>query len=370
MKMRKILTLAIAFAILVACNNKPEGYTIEGTISGDIKDSTQVFLKKLDERRQPVNIDTALIKKGKFVFNGVANELELQFLFIDKVNGYIPFISENGEIEINAQKDSLTFAEIKGTVQNDFYSKYTSKMSVLTNKYASINKDSRNAVNSGDTATAEALKDELDELIEEKTDFEINFIKEHPNALISAFILQSALASKSLTQDEVSNMYDALAPEIKATKPGKSITEILEKDKATKIGVKAPNFSAPTPTGEKLALHDVLGKVTVIDFWAAWCKPCRAENPNVVKMYNKYHEKGLNILGVSFDKDANAWKKAIEDDGLTWNHVSNVQYFDEIAKLYNIRAIPATYILDENGIIVAKNLRGAALEEKVASMLQ
>jgi len=214
------------------------------------------------------------------------------------------------------------------------------------------------------------LKDELDELIEEKTDFEINFIKEHPNALISAFILQSALASKSLTQDEVSNMYDALAPEIKATKPGKSITEILEKDKATKIGVKAPNFSAPTPTGEKLALHDVLGKVTVIDFWAAWCKPCRAENPNVVKMYNKYHEKGLNILGVSFDKDANAWKKAIEDDGLTWNHVSNVQYFDEIAKLYNIRAIPATYILDENGIIVAKNLRGAALEEKVASMLQ
>lgn len=113
-----------------------------------------------------------------------------------------------------------------------------------------------------------------------------------------------------------------------------------------------------------------MGKVTIVDFWAAWCKPCRAENPNVVKVYNKYKDQGLSILGVSLDRSEEAWKKAIEEDGLTWNHVSNVQYFDEIAALYNVNAIPATFILDENGVIVAKNLRGEALEEKIGELLQ
>ncbi|MBT8296773.1 MAG: TlpA family protein disulfide reductase, partial [Maribacter sp.] len=129
-------------------------------------------------------------------------------------------------------------------------------------------------------------------------------------------------------------------------------------------------FSAPTPTGEILALNDIKGKATLIDFWAAWCRPCRAENPNVLKVYNKYHDKGLNIIGVSLDKTAEAWKKAIKDDGLIWHQVSNTAYFnDAIAKMYNVDAIPAAFLLDENGVIVAKNLRGPALEAKVAELL-
>jgi thiol-disulfide isomerase/thioredoxin len=114
-----------------------------------------------------------------------------------------------------------------------------------------------------------------------------------------------------------------------------------------------------------------MGKVTLIDFWAAWCKPCRAENPNVVSAYKKYHDKGLNIIGVSLDRSAEDWKKAIADDGLIWNQVSHVAYFeDPIAKLYGVDAIPAAFLLDENGVIVAKNLRGSQLEEKVAELLQ
>jgi thiol-disulfide isomerase/thioredoxin len=112
-----------------------------------------------------------------------------------------------------------------------------------------------------------------------------------------------------------------------------------------------------------------LGKVTLVDFWAAWCRPCRAENPNIVKVYSKYKDKGLSVLGVSLDRNANDWINAIEQDGLTWHHVSNVRYFDEIAELYNVRAIPASFILDENGVIVAKNLRGPALEAKIAELL-
>ena len=133
----------------------------------------------------------------------------------------------------------------------------------------------------------------------------------------------------------------------------------------------APDFSAPDPNGNQIALSDVKGKLTLIDFWAAWCKPCRAENPNVVRVYEKYHDKGLNIIGVSLDRKAEAWKKAIIDDKLVWNQVSNLAYFnDEVAKLYNVNAIPAAFLIDANGVIVAKNLRGPALETKVAEMLQ
>ena len=165
-------------------------------------------------------------------------------------------------------------------------------------------------------------------------------------------------------------MYEALTPEIKETSAGKQIKTKLDNGAKTSIGSKAPNFSAPSPSGEEIALNEVLGKATILDFWAAWCKPCRAENPNVVRVYNQYKDKGLSILGVSLDRRAEDWKKAIQDDGLEWHHVSNVQYFDEIAALYNVTAIPATFILDENGVIVAKNLRGPALEAKISEMLQ
>ena len=144
-----------------------------------------------------------------------------------------------------------------------------------------------------------------------------------------------------------------------------------EKGKSTAIGATAPDFSGPTPEGKELSLKEAMGKVTIIDFWAAWCKPCRVENPNVVKIYNKYHSKGLNIIGVSLDRKEEDWKKAIADDNLSWNHISSLDYFnDAVAKLYNVEAIPATFILDENGVIIAKNLRGDELESKISELLQ
>src|SRR5690606_7847244 len=145
-----------------------------------------------------------------------------------------------------------------------------------------------------------------------------------------------------------------------------------DKMKSTEIGAVAPGFSAPTPDGDLLALSDVTSKskLTLVDFWAAWCRPCRMENPNIVSVYEKYKDKGFNVLGVSLDNKAEDWKRAIEADGLLWNHISNLQRFqDPIARLYNINAIPAAFLLDENGVIVARDLRGPALEEKVAELL-
>nr|WP_281170227.1 TlpA disulfide reductase family protein [Flavobacterium soli] len=133
----------------------------------------------------------------------------------------------------------------------------------------------------------------------------------------------------------------------------------------------APDFAAPDTNGKKISLKQSLGKITIIDFWASWCGPCRKENPNVVALYNELHSKGLNIIGVSLDTNANKWKEAIAKDKLTWVQISNLQgWEDPIAKQYGIEGIPATLLLDASGKIIAKDLRGEELKAKVASLLK
>jgi len=147
---------------------------------------------------------------------------------------------------------------------------------------------------------------------------------------------------------------------------------MLDSMTSVNIGSVAPDFSAPSPDGKMISLKESMGKVTLIDFWASWCGPCRQENPNVVALYNEFHDKGLNIIGVSLDKegDAQKWKDAIAKDGLTWNHISNLKHWKEpIAEQYNVKSIPATFLLDASGKIVAKDLRGEELKAKVKELL-
>ncbi|MFS4468232.1 redoxin domain-containing protein [Maribacter sp. 2210JD10-5] len=373
--MRNLVSSLMVVLLLAGCNSNPEGFTIEGNLRGELEEGTMVFLKKIGDNNQPIEVDTASLTGGKFTFTGTAPSPELHYIFLDKSQGYTAVILENGTIEFNAQKDSLGFATVEGTLQNDIFAKYMKQSRELSQQAQSIQEDMKNAMGSAEQTTA--LRDEMKELQEEYKTFELDYIKNNPNALISALLLDRALATKAIATDEVKAMYDSLTPEIQNSKPGKRILENLEKmkkveeaEKKTSIGAKAPNFSGPNPEGGTTALSDVLGKATLIDFWAAWCRPCRAENPNVLAVYNKYHDKGLNIIGVSLDKTEDAWKKAISDDGLPWNQVSNLSYFnDEIAQLYGVNAIPAAFLLDENGVIVAKNLRGPDLEAKVAELL-
>ncbi|GGW26192.1 TlpA disulfide reductase family protein [Arenibacter certesii] len=375
--MKKLFLSLSVIVGLVACNNKPEGYVLNGSLSGDVEDGTQVFIRKINENNQPFDIDTTTVQNGKFSVAGTAESPDLIYVFVDNVQGYTPLVADNGTIELTAHKDSLNFAKVKGTVQNDIFFKYLDNSRSLSDKAMSIQQDLQEASMAGNEATIKSLQDEFGELQEEYKNFELQFIKDNPNGLISALLIDKALNGRIIESAEAQEMYDALTPEIKETVPGKQIATSLtaakareEKGKSTSIGAVAPDFSGPTPDGGEISLKEAMGKVTIIDFWAAWCKPCRVENPNVVRVYNKYHEKGLNIIGVSLDRKEEDWKKAIADDNLTWSHISSLDYFDDaIAKLYNVDAIPATFILDENGVIIAKNLRGPALEEKISELL-
>lgn len=363
---------------LSSCNQSKDGYTINGSLRGDLEDGTQVFLKTIGEGNQPIEVDTTTISQGKFEFSGVAEKPELYYIFVDKAQGYTAVILENGDIDFEASIDSLGFADIGGTPQNDFFANYMEESRKISLQAKSIQEDLQRATTSGGSPeNIAALRDEMQELTEEYQGFETKFVSENPNALISALLLERSISTKTIESSKAQELYDTFSAEIKDSKPGQRILDLLERlkaseeaDKNTSIGATAPNFSGPNPNGETLELKKLLGKATLVDFWAAWCRPCRAENPNIVSVYKKYHDKGLNIVGVSLDRTADAWKKAIEDDGLEWNHISNIAYFDDaIAKLYNVDAIPAAFLLDENGVIVAKNLRGPALEEKVAELL-
>jgi peroxiredoxin len=203
----------------------------------------------------------------------------------------------------------------------------------------------------------------------------MNFIKKNPDAYLSVLLLENFLMRQNLPMDEIKGYFNKIDKSLLKTKSAKNIKKIMDEmagASAAKIevGSKAPDFAANNPEGKKISLAESLGKVTIIDFWASWCGPCRAENPNVVALYKELHAKGLNIIGISLDKDAAKWKEAIAKDGLVWPQISNLKYWSEpIAKQYNIESIPATFILDANGTVVAKDLRGAELKAKVTELL-
>tara|TARA_B100000886_G_C20350568_1_gene460679 strand:- start:314 stop:1009 length:696 start_codon:yes stop_codon:yes gene_type:complete len=227
------------------------------------------------------------------------------------------------------------------------------------------------ANNLGDDILVADLQEQAKLLQQKFFDFQKNFIRENINSYISVLILEGFAVSKTLPMDSLKLFYSGLTERIKKSSSGNNIESILFPPvMPTDVGQIAPMFSGPNPRGEILQLKDLMGKITLIDFWAAWCRPCRIENPNLVKLYKEMNSKGLEIVGVSLDRDMNSWRKAIEDDGLIWSQISNLQFWqDPIAKLYNISAIPAAFLIDSEGRILAKNLRGETLKEKVKELL-
>lgn len=383
--MQKIITILLVGVLLYSCKTEKneeilrDTYLVMGEAPG-VYNGIRAYLQTSDQRGRKVNIDTAIVMNEQFKFEGKIDTPQLWNLTINSVTGDFPLIIENKKITIKIDKDNINKTKVSGTKANDDLMALNAEIESYKTKTTALNNKIRN---SSDPAEKSKLAKEFTELTREMRGLPLEFAKTNTSSLYALVVLDNLLKNKDADIENLSSIYNGLDESIKTSKLGANINSriaTIKKEKeltsATEIGKLAPDFTAPTPDGKSLNLKQSLGKATIVDFWAAWCGPCRRENPNVVNIYNKYHDKGLEIIGVSLDGNGRqqdpkaAWIKAIEQDKLTWNHVSNLKYFnDPVSRAYNIRSIPATFILDENGIIVAKNLRGAALEAQIAKML-
>ena len=228
-----------------------------------------------------------------------------------------------------------------------------------------------------DTVAMNSLRKQYELIQKDITDYTFDYPKTHSKSYISVLIVQAMFNNSKFKVKEIETIYNTLDESLKKTKPGKKVKENIDNLKKQMnakakiaVGIVAPDFKAPTPDGKLVSLKESLGKVTLIDFWASWCQPCRQENPNVVALYAELHSKGLNIISVSLDNDATKWKEAIAKDKLTWTNVSNLkQMKDPIAEQYGIQQIPTTFLLDATGKIVAIDLRGDGLKAKINELL-
>ncbi len=373
--MKKIALLA-TIVLLAACEKKEKGYSISADVA-DFEDGTVVYVNTINQSNRPTVIDSTTIQQNKFqiALPPVENS-DFNFLTFKNVPGNVLFIAEDYPLSMTIHKDSLRSSIIKGGVENELFFTYLNKVKAFGEEKIELNNQYQIASKLNETEKAKGIIAKRQELNKKEIEFRKGYVDQNANSLVSVIALGDLMNLKIINVKEAKEKYAALNDTLRTSRLGKNLDRMIasalavSNQKRVDIGSKAEDFTAPTPEGKSLSLKQSMGKITIVDFWASWCKPCRMENPNVVRVYNKYHKKGLNIIGVSLDKKQASWTKAIADDNLQWNHVSNLQFWqDPIARAYGVRSIPATFILDETGNVIAKNLRGPALEEKISELL-
>lgn len=369
--MSKLLTFGLGVLVtisFISCG-KENGNVLKGSIDG-VEDGTQVFISELGKGYMTEVVDSTEIKNGEFTVDLPESPIQtLSILSINGVNGSFQFINEDTPLAAELYKDSLQASAISGGPANELFLAYRDKLAKGNRKVMNA-ADALSHDEMNDMDARQSIQDLQLQIEQDISEFRKESIEEHPDLLPSLLMLFDMEQTRMVPQPEMKKLYDKLSPQIKDYFMGEEMGQRLEQASALAVGAKAPSFKAETPEGEELALEDALGEYTLVDFWAAWCVPCRKENPNIVKVYNKYHEKGFNVLGVSLDKTRDDWLGAIQKDGLKWNQISNLRFWnDPIAKQYNIKAIPANFLLDKEGVIVARDLRGPNLEKKIGELL-
>ena len=372
--MKKIFpALAVSGLLLIgACHindsattqqtKKDISYAIIGKVTG--QDSGIIYII----HRQTGKTDSALLDHGFFKFSGKADTAE--FCRISLNDQLKSFFLENGKISMLITKDSVKQAQITGTPLQDEFNYFQNQLSKhLTNKTAEL----ENAYDEANKKKNQKAVDSLDKAFEaldvQQKQLVIEYAKSHPGSILSAFeIYANFLYNFRLGQ--LDSAYQLLDPITRVSYFGKQIQNTIAKTKLTSVGSPAPDFSNNDANGKPISLSSFKGDYVLLDFWASWCGPCRRENPAIVKAYQQFHNKGFNIFGVSLDDTKADWLAAIKKDGLSWTQVSELKGWDaDVVSLYGIKAIPMNFLLDKNGVIIARGLRGDELSAELQKLL-
>lgn len=351
--MKKILFIALCLPLFAVAQSKTKGakkaksFQISGAISG-FPDSTLVDFMN---GSNGTPISSTYIKDGKFSFTGTMEVPEFRLLSFEKnQQQMIPIFLDNSNVTVTGSRDAWDNIVIKGSGSHDDFVAF----STIFKPYEHLFNPNAQGSDEENKAASEALE---------------NFVKKNKGSYITPIAI---IRNYQLNEDgeKMAELYGMLKPEVKETAFGKYIEGQLGDVNRFPIGKPMEDFSQADTSGKQIKLSDFKGKYVLVDFWASWCGPCRVENPNVVKVFEKYKDKNFTVFGVSLDKSRDPWIAAIYKDHLTWPHVSDLKgWNNEVAVKFHITSIPQNLLLDPNGNVIAKNLRGEALAAKLASIL-
>jgi peroxiredoxin len=374
--MKKLFTIVFCTAILFACNN--ENQKGKFTVSGELKNAPdqKLYLEELYfSEKDPVILDTAEIKNGRFTISALAPEQGLYRLRLEKTDAPFIFINDNPSINVTADYNQLSLETIVfNSSANQLLRKFITNINTRRKTLEEKTTGLQQYLNPVETDSMYAvLKKEVSAQETAYKNYIIQYLDTTSNAVMAMFSL-------GYTRDiEPDQLEKTVAGLTKRFPNNQSITTIVAQynqmiaqyKAKPSDGKLAPDINMADTSGKPFALSMLRGKYVLVDFWASWCGPCRGENPNVVKAYNKFKDKNFTILGVSLDKDKASWVKAIKDDNLTWYHISDLKYWNSAAvALYGFDGIPYNVLVNPEGQIVGSNLRGEALEMKLGELIK
>ncbi|WP_367868279.1 redoxin domain-containing protein [Pedobacter sp. WC2423] len=369
----------LPFAVVMICSGA-QSFAQNGKylLKGNIPVASGKIYLEHELNGNPVKIDSAQVVNGKFVFKGSVKSPDFYSLTTKGLKYPIQFILENSAITVTKPADSLASAEIKGSSAQEVYQSFykgpwkeiTAIAGGIYNRLDKAEKAAKTAGTKVDSLTRAGFDKEF-AVLDKKNQIAVKaYISQHSSSAGAAAIIYDRFISYP-NFPVARELFAGLTEEARQSAIGELITKALATDAKTAKGKAAPAISMTNKDGKIVHLSDFKGKYVLIDFWASWCGPCRKENPNVVAAYKKYHDKGFEILGISLDSKKEAWLKAIEADGLIWTHVSELKgWQNSAAKEYGVRAVPASFLIDPNGNVVGKDLRGEELNQTLAQLFK
>lgn len=358
--MKKFLVLLTFFPAVLFAQTETKGFTISGNISGVADGKVQIVT--MSEEHAVIASDS--IKNGVFNVKGSIPEPGLYFIVLSNEQPQYIYL-ENNPITISGAKADIKNIKIEGSQSHlDFvaFNKIFNPLIAELNGFAAlIQKET-------DESKKEEIFHKYDSVVAKVNSEVGNFVASRKSSYVSAFLL--SVSAQVLGDPTVlEQRYNMLSEEVRNSEIGKNLASSIAYFKVGAVGTDALDFTQADINGKPVSLSSFKGKYVLLDFWASWCKPCRQENPNVVKVYNKFKDKNFTILGVSLDQSKDAWVKAIQSDKLTWNHVSDLKYWENaVAQMYHIQSIPGNFLIDPNGKIIARDLRGEDLEKKLCEL--